>query len=235
MSSASHSFGIFLFIAQYLQLVLGLSPLRRACGTAVGRRVRRRFDAGPTGRTPRASGAGDGWWLCARCRLVLGCSPRWTGLWARGRRGRLRRLRAGSGPGGYPGNRHRVGRAPPERAGAASGISETSAELGGALGIALLGSIGTAVYRSEVAGAVPGDVPPASASAARDTLGGAVAAAEELPDPLGGELLDAAREAFALAFDAVASISAMLAIGVAILAIALLRPAAALAARRTTP
>jgi DHA2 family multidrug resistance protein-like MFS transporter len=36
--------------------------------------------------------------------------------------------------------------APPERAGAASGISETSSELGGALGIALLGSLATAVY-----------------------------------------------------------------------------------------
>jgi MFS transporter, DHA2 family, multidrug resistance protein len=36
--------------------------------------------------------------------------------------------------------------APPERAGAASGISETASELGGALGIALLGSLATAVY-----------------------------------------------------------------------------------------
>jgi DHA2 family multidrug resistance protein-like MFS transporter len=38
-----------------------------------------------------------------------------------------------------------VGSAPPERAGAASGISETGAELGGALGLALLGSIGVAI------------------------------------------------------------------------------------------
>jgi DHA2 family multidrug resistance protein-like MFS transporter len=42
-----------------------------------------------------------------------------------------------------------VGSAPPERAGAASGISETSSELGGALGLALLGTIGTAVYRGQ--------------------------------------------------------------------------------------
>jgi DHA2 family multidrug resistance protein-like MFS transporter len=48
-----------------------------------------------------------------------------------------------------------VGAAPPERAGAASALSETGTELGGALGIALLGSLGTAVHRSQVAGGVP--------------------------------------------------------------------------------
>src|SRR3712207_7140452 len=89
-----------------------------------------------------------------------------------------------------------VGSAPPERAGAASGISETSAEFGGALGIAVLGSIGTAVYRSEVANAIPDGVPFGAAEAAKDTLGGAVAAADELPDRLGAGLLVAARQAF---------------------------------------
>ena len=83
-----------------------------------------------------------------------------------------------------------VGSAPPERAGAASAISETGAELGGALGIAILGSIGTAVYRGAMADAVPAGVPPEAAEAARDTLGGAVAVAEQLPDQLGA---DAAR------------------------------------------
>jgi MFS transporter, DHA2 family, multidrug resistance protein len=48
-----------------------------------------------------------------------------------------------------------VGGAPPERAGAASALSETGTELGGALGIAILGSIGTAVYRGQLAGGVP--------------------------------------------------------------------------------
>jgi MFS transporter, DHA2 family, multidrug resistance protein len=81
-----------------------------------------------------------------------------------------------------------VGTAPPERAGAASGISETGAELGGALGIALLGSIGTAVYRAEVDEAIPAGAP----SAARDTLGGAVGAADELP----ASAVEAAGDAF---------------------------------------
>ena len=44
-----------------------------------------------------------------------------------------------------------VGSAPTERAGVASAISETTGELGGALGIAILGSIGTSIYRTELA------------------------------------------------------------------------------------
>src|SRR5918994_6442217 len=74
-----------------------------------------------------------------------------------------------------------VGIAPPERAGAALAISETSSELGGALGIAVLGSIGSSVYRGQVADAVPAGVPPQTAEAARDTLGGALAVAGQLP------------------------------------------------------
>jgi hypothetical protein len=48
-----------------------------------------------------------------------------------------------------------VGSAPPERAGAAWGISGTGAELGGALGIVILVSIGTAAYRSGLASRLP--------------------------------------------------------------------------------
>lgn len=71
--------------------------------------------------------------------------------------------------------------APPRRAGAASAVAETGQELGGALGVALLGSLGTAVYRSDLGASVP--------RAAHETLGGAVA----LRDPA---LLDHARTAF---------------------------------------
>ena len=69
-----------------------------------------------------------------------------------------------------------IGTAPPERAGAASAISETGAELGGALSIAILGTLGTAVYRSQMTDDLPAGVPPEQAETARDTLGGAVAA-----------------------------------------------------------
>jgi DHA2 family multidrug resistance protein-like MFS transporter len=113
--------------------------------------------------------------------------------------------------------------APPERAGAASALSETSAELGGALGVALMGSIATAIYRGEMTSTLPAQVPAEMADAARDTVGGAVAVAAQLPEEIGAQLLDAVRAAFALAFDTTAAISAVLAVGVALMAIAVLR------------
>src|SRR5262249_58967698 len=70
-----------------------------------------------------------------------------------------------------------VSSAPPERAGAASGISETGAELGGALGIAILGSIGVAVYRGELVASLPAGVPGPAPAAPPQTPCGAGGAA----------------------------------------------------------
>jgi DHA2 family multidrug resistance protein-like MFS transporter len=115
-----------------------------------------------------------------------------------------------------------VGAAPPQRAGAAAGVSETSAELGGALGIAVLGSIGVAVYRGQVADAIPAGLPAQAAAAARDTLGGALAVAGQLPEQPGAALLTVAQEAFTQALQVTAALGAALAIALAILAAALL-------------
>jgi DHA2 family multidrug resistance protein-like MFS transporter len=116
-----------------------------------------------------------------------------------------------------------IGAAPPERAGAAAGISETSAELGGALGIAILGSIGTVVYRGALADAAPNRAPPEVWEAARSTLGGALAVSERLPDQLGASLLAAARSAFTLALELTAAICAVVVIATAVLTAVLLR------------
>jgi MFS transporter, DHA2 family, multidrug resistance protein len=116
-----------------------------------------------------------------------------------------------------------LGAAPPERAGAASAISETGAELGGALSIAVLGTLGTAVYRNQVTDDVPAGVPPEQAQTAQDTLGGAVAASEDLPESLGTELINVAQEAFTLGMQVSALTSAVIAAVSAVLAAILLR------------
>ncbi|MCX4742896.1 MFS transporter [Streptomyces antibioticus] len=81
-----------------------------------------------------------------------------------------------------------LGTVPAERAGSASSLLETGTEFGGALGMAVLGSIGTAIYRHEMPAAAP--------APARETLGGALAVAHELPGRAGDALAAAAREAF---------------------------------------
>jgi DHA2 family multidrug resistance protein-like MFS transporter len=89
-----------------------------------------------------------------------------------------------------------VGSAPAERAGAASALSETSSELGGALGVALLGSAGGAYYRSVMTRALPYNLPADSFESARSTIGGAMSVAEQLPGDAGKRVADAARLAF---------------------------------------
>ena len=116
-----------------------------------------------------------------------------------------------------------IGAAPPERAGAASAISETGAELGGALSIAILGTIGTAFYRSRIGESLPEGISPEAADTARDTLGGAVAVADGRPDPLADELLEAAREAFSDGMQVAALVSAVLAVLAAVVVAGFLR------------
>jgi DHA2 family multidrug resistance protein-like MFS transporter len=116
-----------------------------------------------------------------------------------------------------------VGSAPPERAGAASAISETSAELGGALAIAVFGSIGVAVYRTAMADMAPAGIPPQALEAARATLGGAVAAAGELPAALGAQLTGVARAAFIKGVQLGAAISTAGSLALAVFAAVSLR------------
>jgi DHA2 family multidrug resistance protein-like MFS transporter len=216
--------GYFLFVAQYLQLVLGLSPLQAglwslpsAIGFIVGSNLAPRFvhrfrpaivlsaaltlAAIALAMLTQVDGSsGLAIVMLASVAISLALSPVFTLT-----------------------TELIVGSTPIEKAGAASGISETGAELGGALGIAILGSIGMALYRSEVASALPTGIPTEAAEAALDTLGGAVVVAEQLPGPLGLALLDIARQAFVQGLHLAAAISAAVAIGTALVVVVQLR------------
>lgn len=105
---------------------------------------------------------------------------------------------------------------PPERAGSAAAVNETVGELGGALGMAVLGSIGAAVYRQHMPSGVP--------AGARSTLGGAVATAAHLPSVAEAEhLLQSARVAFTDSLNAVSVVGAGLMALAAMLTVILLR------------
>ncbi|RST16416.1 MFS transporter [Streptomyces sp. WAC05374] len=109
---------------------------------------------------------------------------------------------------------------PREQAGAASAVSETAYELGAALGIALLGSIVTGVYRDFV---TPPGVPEATSAAAHESLGGAVEASGGLPDETAGALVTAAQDAFVEGLRIAAGVGAAVLLATAVAAWFLLR------------
>jgi DHA2 family multidrug resistance protein-like MFS transporter len=217
-------FGAYVFIAQYLQSVLDLEPLRAGLWTVPSMLayIAGSFLVPPIVRRVRPASVMSAGMVLAAVGFALLTQVDGTGDVAIIVAGSVI-YSLGLSPVVILATDLIVGSAPVERAGAASAISETSSELGGALGIAILGSIGTAVYRVHVGEGVTAAIPPEAAEAARATLGGAAAAAERLPAEAGAELLRAARQAFARAFQLVSAINAALAVATAVVSAVLLR------------
>lgn len=216
--------GVYLFSAQYMQLVLGLSPLRAglwmlpwtAAGItasmltpAIARRIRPAY----------VMGAGLALSAVGMAMLTqLGDAAGLTVIVAS-----FVITSAGLNPALTLTTDMIMTVAPPDRAGAASAISETSSELGLALGMAILGSVGTASYRSIMSESLLRGVPFDAAETARATLGGAVGVAERLGGSVGTRLVETARDAFVQAFNLVAAISAVVVLLMAIVALIALR------------
>ena len=225
------AFGAFLFIAQYLQLVLGLSPLEAALwslpsgiGFIIGSLL-----------TPRLLSL-------MRPAYVLGLSlslaaigyllltqlggPQTMALLVIGNF----LLSLGTAPCAAIAADLVMAAAPPERAGAASGLNETSSEFGGALGIALLGSIVTAVYRGGLNGTLPAGLDTDAAATALRGLGSATVLADAMPDGTGATLLEAARTAYTGAMQITSTLSAAAVLAAALTAVLMfrgIRPSAA--------
>ncbi|HEX2132556.1 MAG TPA: MFS transporter [Actinophytocola sp.] len=214
--------GVFLLVSQYLQLVEGLSASQaglalvpQAGAVVVGsliaprlaRRIRPEFVLG-FGMLVAAVGlllftqvdGGDGVVL-----VVLGLSVAGFGM----------------GPQGVLCTEMVVGSVPPRRAGAASAMSETSGEFGIAMGIAVFGSVGTAVYRDQVT--VPDQLPADVAAEATESLAGAVTVARGLDEQAAGALLTSAREAFASGLHTVAAVGAVVVVTFAVVGMVALR------------
>ena len=207
------AFGTFLLIAQYLQLVIGLSPLAAGLWSAPSGIA---FILGAM-LTPRLTNH-----LKPPHVIAIGFVIAALGFGLLTQVGTRHDLAVaatayavfslGLAPVFTLASDLIVSTAPPERAGAAAGISEMSTELGGALGIALLGSAVTFIYRGAITGALDGDLPPDALAAARDTLGGAHSAAETLSAELGAALVTLSRRAFVEAFRTAAMASAAIAL-----------------------
>ena len=221
------AFGFFLFIAQYFQLVLGMTPLEAGLWTAPTGLV---FVAGSM-LAPRMARA----WSLPTV-LAAGTAVSALGFLLLTRIGDLPFAAvmagyvlfcAGLAPIGALTTDLVIGAAPPARAGMASGLSETSFEFGGALGIAVLGSLVMAIYRAGIDPLLPAGLPPDAAEAARATLGGAVDAAHDLAPTTGDALLRIARAVYVDTLQTAAWICAGLSLGATALILALRRPLAA--------
>jgi DHA2 family multidrug resistance protein-like MFS transporter len=216
--------GTFLFLAQYLQLISGKTPLIAAVWLlpATGGLVVGSMLAPPI--TPRVGpvhllvgglvAAAVGVALLTRIDPQHGLSALVAGSLAMG---------IGSGFVGTVATDIVVGAAPADRAGAASAISETGAELGGALGIAVLGSVGLAVYRTQLDGTLPSTLTQAQQQAATRTLADATRTSAQLTQPASGELFHAAAAAFTDSLQFVAASAAVFTLMLALLAGVVLR------------
>jgi DHA2 family multidrug resistance protein-like MFS transporter len=111
-----------------------------------------------------------------------------------------------------------VGSVAPERAGSASAVMETCSEFGGALGIAIFGSIGTAAYRA--------DLPPNATGSLREGLPAATAAAAHLSPEAAETILSTARQAFTHSLNVVAIVGALMLLTTAVAATLSLRKTA---------
>jgi DHA2 family multidrug resistance protein-like MFS transporter len=116
-----------------------------------------------------------------------------------------------------------LGVAPPERAGSVSGLFETTSELGGALGMAVLGSVLAAGYTSHVSGLLPEGLPPAAEEQARESIAGSLSVAGSLPGQAGEAVLEAGRTAYLSGMRVTEVVAALAMLAMALLTGALLR------------
>lgn len=220
--------GFLYFVAQHLQLIVGLAPMQAGFALVPGmlamivagllvvpisRRVAPRIVV------PAALGFSVVAYLLVP--VAVGDGALWMLV------GAFTLLGVGIGAAETVSNDLILASAPPAKAGAASAVSETAYELGAVLGTAVLGGILTAAYRAGIV--IPAGVDTGAAEAARETLASAVAASAAL-DPATGEAL---RAAAAHAFDAGVGITAV--IGAVLVGAAAVIAATTLGGTRTAP
>jgi DHA2 family multidrug resistance protein-like MFS transporter len=216
--------GTGLLVTQYLQSVLGFSPVASAllfapmglgvaAGTMAAPALARRMKQA-TAIAGGLTGSALGSLLLAGVHGASTLPLVMTGIAV---------LALGTGPLFALGTGLVVGSVPPERAGSAAAMSETGNYLGGSLGLALIGVVAAVVYRGRMHGR-------------SDSLAGAVAASRHMPAGQGTELLHAAREAFTASLHVTGIVAAVIFAGLAALTLTM-RPAtpAAAPAASTAP
>jgi EmrB/QacA subfamily drug resistance transporter len=225
-------FGVLFFTSQYLQSVHGFSPLEAgvwslpvaggiALGGPLGARLSARLGAKLTvsgGLFVLASGLvlystvrpGSGFALIGGAEAILG---------------------AGIGLAMTPATDSIMATLPPERASVGSAMNDTVRQVGGALGVAILGSVLSSHYRGGMDGAAHG-LPAGAGHAAQDSIAGASAVAERIGGTAGRALQHTASIAYVDSMQIAMLVAAAVTVAGALVALVLL-PARATAATAT--
>ena len=216
--------GTFLFITQYFQLVVGLSPLHAGLSTIPSAiaLIAGSLAAPLLGRLYRPPHATAIGLLVA----TMGCALLMLASSAIGFAAVIAGsvlLCLGIAPVITLATDSVVSSAPPERAESAASLSETSIELGGSLGIAMLGSLGVWVYRSQLDDDLPAAAPHQEAARSMETLGGATDVSTELAGRLGDDLLTAAQSAFTSGLLVASAVCGVIMTALAVVAVVLQR------------
>ncbi|WP_159498472.1 MFS transporter [Microbacterium sp. 18062] len=213
--------GFLYFVAQHLQLIVGLSPLQAGLALVPG--LIAMIVAGlvvvPIAKRLSARiivPAALAFSVVGYIAIALSTDPDAVGVLV----GAFVSLGIGIGMAETVSNELILSSAPPEKAGAASAVSETAYELGAVLGTSVLGGLLTALYRANLV--LPAGVPADAADAVRETLAGAVAVSGDLEPAVGEALRSAAAEAFDAGVGATSMIGAGLVVVAAIIAAATL-------------
>jgi predicted MFS family arabinose efflux permease len=189
-------FGLIFFLTQYLQGVLGYDALEAglrtlpiAAGLVVGGPLSARLTQALGTKVVVAAGmtivtagllvltqadAGSGYAVVALSQLLLGF---------------------GMGATMAPATEAIMGSLPIAQASVGSAVNDATRTTGGALGVAVLGSLLSSGYRADMHDAVTG-LPGSAAAAAQDSLAGGLHVAAGLGGPTGARLAEAAQSAF---------------------------------------
>jgi EmrB/QacA subfamily drug resistance transporter len=215
-------FGSLFFITQYLQFVLGYTPLQagiRVAPVAIGITL----GAGASTRLRPRLGTrltvASGLVIVAAGLFILSTASDSSG-YAR-LLAALLVLASGMGLAMAPATNSIMGAVPRERAGVGSAVNDTTRQIGGALGVAILGSILSTAYAANVRQAA-GGLPAPLGERARDSIGETLQIASQIGGEQGNALVAAARDGFISAMDTTLYVAAAFALAGALVALLVL-------------
>jgi hypothetical protein len=105
-----------------------------------------------------------------------------------------------------------MGSLPKAKAGVGSAVNDTTRELGGALGVAIIGSIMSSLYGARLGDRLEGSAPEPALDTAKESMGAAIAVGNQIGGVDGTRIIDAARDAFVHAMTRASLVTAVFAL-----------------------